>query len=174
MRGEINVKGEINGVSFNTCLFPSKAASHILLVNKKMQKAAGVREGATADFVLERDSKKRVATTLDSLKRILDGDRTLRLWYDGLNQSTRNDIATWVNDPKGEDARARRTDQIAGRLLAVMDAEREIPPILQVAFARSPQARAAWEKCRQPNGVRTCSGFFTTRRQKAACSGSRR
>jgi uncharacterized protein YdeI (YjbR/CyaY-like superfamily) len=144
--GQINVKGEINGLPFRTCLFPTKEGGHILLVNKKMQNAAGVRPGAPADFKLELDTEKRIARTPDSLRCILAEDRYLRRWYDGLNQSTRNDIAKWLTEPKSEDARARRVEQIAERLLAVMDAERELPPILQVAFARNPQARAGWEK----------------------------
>jgi uncharacterized protein YdeI (YjbR/CyaY-like superfamily) len=144
--GQINVKGEINDFPFRTCLFPNRAGGHILLVNKKMQRAAGVRAGATADFQLELDTEKRIATTPDALKRILAGDRSLRRWYDGLNQSTRNDIAKWVNEPQSEVARALRVEQIAERLLAVMDAEKELPPILQLAFARNPQARDGWER----------------------------
>lgn len=146
MCGQINVKGEINGFAFRTCLFPTQTGGHILLVNKRMQKAAGVRAGATADFSLEFDAEKRIAKTPDSLQRILAGDRTLRRWYYELNQSTKNDIAKWVNEPKSEAARARRVEQIAERLLAVMDAERELPPILQVAFARNPKARDGWDK----------------------------
>ena len=96
--------------------------------------------------MLELDAEKRIAKTPDSLKRILAEDRSLRRWYDELNQSTKNDIAKWVNDPKSEAARRRRVDQIAERLFAVMDAERELPPILQVAFARNPLARDGWEK----------------------------
>ncbi len=49
-----------------------------------------------------------------------------------------------MTDPKSADARIRRAEQIAERLLAVMDAERELPPILQVAFARHPRAREGW------------------------------
>jgi uncharacterized protein YdeI (YjbR/CyaY-like superfamily) len=146
MRGQINVKGEINRFPFRTCLFPRTGGGHILLVNKKMQKAAGLRVGATADFRLELDARKRIAAIPQSLQKILASDRALRDWYEDLNQSTKNDIAKWVTDPKSEAARARRVEQIAERLLAVMDAERELPPILQVAFARNPQARDGWEK----------------------------
>ena len=145
-RGQINVKGEINGFPFRTCLFPTKAGEHILLVNKQMQKAARVRAGAAADFRLEADTRKRIATTPDSLEQILAEDRALHHWYDELNQSTRNDIAKWISQAKSEGARARRAEQIAERLLSVMDAEREEPPVLQVAFARNPRARAGWER----------------------------
>jgi uncharacterized protein YdeI (YjbR/CyaY-like superfamily) len=34
---------------------------------------------------------------------------------------------------------------MAERLFAVMDAERELPPILQLAFARNPGARQGWD-----------------------------
>ena len=40
----------------------------------------------------------------------------------------------------------RRAEQIAERLLNVMDAERELPPVLQVAFARHPGAREGWDE----------------------------
>jgi len=146
MRGQINVKGEINGFPFRTCLFPTAEGRHILLVNKRMQKAARVKAGASAHFQLELDSDKRVSEVPAHLKRILGEDRSFRRWYDQLNQSTRNDIAKWVNEPVSATARERRAGQIAERLLAVMDAERELPPILQVAFARKPRAREGWEK----------------------------
>lgn len=145
MRGQINVKGEINGFGFRTCLFPCAGGGHILLVNKRMQKGARVSAGASARFRIELDIEKRVARMPDELKRILAEDRSFGRWYDQLNQSTRNDIAKWVNEPKSAEARGRRAEQIAERLLAVMDAERELPPILQVAFARNPRARAGWE-----------------------------
>jgi uncharacterized protein YdeI (YjbR/CyaY-like superfamily) len=146
MRGQIKVKVEINGCSFRTSLFPTAEGVHILLVNKRMQKAARVRAGDSARFQIERDIQKRVVTVPDPLKRILAEDRSFRRWYDQLNHSTRNDIAMWVSEPKSAEARVRRAEQIAERLLAVMDAERELPPILQVAFARNPRAREGWDR----------------------------
>jgi uncharacterized protein YdeI (YjbR/CyaY-like superfamily) len=63
-----------------------------------------------------------------------------------LNYSTRNDIAKWITEPRGAEARARRADQIAERMLNVMEAERELPPILQLAFARHPRAGEGWDR----------------------------
>lgn len=94
---------------------------------------------------MELDSEERTVTIPDELKRILSEDRSLRRWYDGLNHSTRNDIAKWIGEPKGAEARVRRAEQIAERLLAVMEAEQELPPILQRAFARHPRAREGWD-----------------------------
>jgi uncharacterized protein YdeI (YjbR/CyaY-like superfamily) len=146
LRGQIKVKGEINGFAFRTSLFPTREGWHFLLINKRMQNGARAVEGSVARFQMELDSEERTVTIPDELKRILSDDRSLRSWYDGLNYSTRNDIATWVTEPKGGDARIRRAEQIAERLLAVMEAERELPPILQVAFARHPRAREGWDR----------------------------
>jgi len=145
MRGQIKVKGEINGFAFRTSLFPTREGRHILLVNKRMQKGARAVEGSVARFQIELDREERTVTIPAELERILGEDRSLRRWYDELNHSTRNDIAKWITEPKSAEARVRRAEQIAERLLAVMEAERELPPILQVAFARHPRARAGWD-----------------------------
>ena len=145
MRGQIKVKGEINGFAFRTSLFPTREGWHFLLVNKRMQKGARVAEGSVARFQMELDTEERSVTIHDELKRLLREDRSLRLWYDKLTPSTRADIAKFVTDPKSTEARIRRAEQIAERLLAVMEAERELPPILQVAFARHARAREGWD-----------------------------
>lgn len=144
-RGQIKVKGEINGFGFRTSLFPTREGWHFLLVNKKMQKEARAVEGSVARFQMELDREERTVTIPDELKRLLSEDRSLRRWHDELNHSARNDIAKWITEPKSAAARDRRAEQIAERLLAVMEAERELPPILQVAFARHPRAREGWD-----------------------------
>ena len=145
LRGQIKVKGEINGFAFRTSLFPTREGWHFLLINKRMQKGARAVEGSVAHFQMELDREERTVTIPDELKRILNEDRSLRRWYEGLNHSTRNDIAKWMTEPKSGEARIRRAEQIAERLLAVMEAEQELPPILRVAFARHPRAREGWD-----------------------------
>jgi len=145
LRGEIKVKGDVNGFAFRTSLFPTGTGRHILLVNKRMQKGARAAEGSVARFQIELDREERTAEIPDELERILREDRVFRRWYDGLNHSTRSDIAKWITEVKSDAARMRRAEQIAERLLAVMEAERELPPVLQVAFARHPRAREGWD-----------------------------
>jgi uncharacterized protein YdeI (YjbR/CyaY-like superfamily) len=145
-RGQLRVKGEINGFTFRTSLFPTGQGGHILLVNKKMQKGARAVAGTVARFRIEPDLEKRVVSIPTELSCILSQDRALRSWFDRLNPSTRNDIAKWVGEPKNPETRRRRAEQMAERLLATIDAERDLPPILQVAFTRNPEAREGWER----------------------------
>src|SRR5664279_2479894 len=60
LRGQIKVKGEINGFGFRTSLFPTGQGGHILLVNKRMQAGAGSKEGDVARFELEIDFEERI------------------------------------------------------------------------------------------------------------------
>jgi hypothetical protein len=145
LRGQIKVKGEINGFAFRTSLFPTREGRHFLLVNKKMQKGARAFEGDVARFQIEHDVGERIVIFPSELRQILNEDRSFRRWCEGLNYSTRNDIAKWVAEPKSSEARVRRAEQIAERMLNVMDAERELPPVLQLAFARHPRAREGWD-----------------------------
>jgi len=145
-RGMLRVKGQINGFAFRTSLFPTGRGSHIMVVNKRMQAGGRVKQGALAQFRLEPDTEERIVTVPAELKRILSEDKSFRLWYDQLGYSTRKEVSQWVGQVKSPEARVRRAEQICERLLATMEAERDLPPILQVAFARNLAAREGWER----------------------------
>jgi len=145
-RGMLKVKGEINGFAFRTSLFPTGKGYHYLLVNKRMQAGAGARPGSVAQFRLEPDMEKRIATVPAELQRILNEDRSLRRWFDQLSYSIRKWITDRVVQVKSAEARVRRAEQVAEQLMATMEAERELPPILKLAFAREPRALAGWQR----------------------------
>jgi len=145
-RGMLKVKGEINGFAFRTSLFPTGKGYHYLLVNKRMQAGAAVRPASIALFRLEPDTEKRVATVPAELQHILNEDRSLRRWFGQLTYSTRKWITDLVSQVKSPASRLRRAEQVAEQLMATMEAERELPPILKLAFAREPRALAGWQR----------------------------
>jgi len=145
-RGMLKVKGEINGFPFRTSLFPTGKGNHYLLVNKRMQSGAYAAPGDTAQFRLEPDTEKRVVTVPPELQAILKEDRSFCRWFDKLNYSMRKWICDWVTQVKSAEARVRRAEQVAEQLLATMEAERELPPILKLAFGRDPRAFAGWQR----------------------------
>ena len=144
-RNRLRVKGTINGFPFRTSLFGSARGGHVLLVNKQMQKGAKVRVGGMAEIVLEPDVEERVATVPPELEKLLKQDRMLKKWFGELSYSIRLDIGRNIAAVKGPEARARRADQMAERMLLAIEGERELPPILQVLFRRQPQALAGWQ-----------------------------
>jgi uncharacterized protein YdeI (YjbR/CyaY-like superfamily) len=145
-RARLKVRGEINGFPFRTSLFPTGNGRHMMLVNKQMQAGANAAPGSVAQFRLEPDTGPRIAIVPAELKRAFGGDRLLRRWFARLNYSARKEIADWITQVKSAGARDRRAQQIAERLLATMEAEQELPPILQVAFARNTRAREGWDR----------------------------
>ena len=145
-RGRPKVKGEINGFAFRTSLFPTRDGRHFLLINKRMQKGGRAVVGAIARFRLEPDTEERTLTIPAELKRVLAQDRSVLRWFDQLNYSIRKWIVDWITNVKSAEARVRRSEQVAEQLMSAMEAERELPPMLQLAFARTPRAREGWEQ----------------------------
>ena len=146
MGGRPKVKGEINGFAFRTSLFPVRGGGHFMLVNKKMQAGARAFAGAVAQFRLEPDTEERTITVPTELKRLLAQDRAFGRWFEQLNYSIRKYICNLIREPKSAQARVRRAEQMAERMLATMEAEHELPPILQIEFNRRPHAREGWNR----------------------------
>lgn len=139
------VRGEVNGALFRTSLF-ADGDGYFLLVNRETQKKAGAAFGDSVEIALEPDLEPRPAELPDVLEALLDDEAGLRKWYDGLSESQRREIGKWVLGVKGGEARMRRAQQMAERLLATMEAEVELPPVVARALRTRPKAKAGWER----------------------------
>ena len=149
-RGQIKVQGEINGFAFTATLFPDGHGHHFLIVNKKMLVGGKTAAGLTARFRLQPDTSPRVTVSppAEMLHELGQPKRLLK-FFESLSPSRRQEIAKWIAEPKGEESRRRRSRQIAERLMETMEAERELPPIMQLAFRQNPRAREKWEQMSQ-------------------------
>jgi uncharacterized protein YdeI (YjbR/CyaY-like superfamily) len=166
-RGSIRVMGYINGFPFRTSLFPTGDGSHVLLVNKKMQAGAKAGPGETARFRLEPETEKRVVAIPPELERALSEDRALRRWFDQLSPSARTYMCSVVENVKSDEARERRACQVAEQMLATKEAERELPPVLRLAFARDPGAFKGWQKMPPSHRRHHLLGLFSYRTPEA-------
>lgn len=145
-RGQVRVKGTINGFAFRTTLFPSGDGRHMLLVNKKMQKEGRTSAGDSAGFSLEPDREERTVESPPELLKAINQDRQLRRYFDGMSPSMRRELGKYAAKPKSPESRTRRAEQIAERLMTTMLAERgELPPLLQAALLRNLKAKRGWE-----------------------------
>ncbi|WP_263366032.1 YdeI/OmpD-associated family protein [Edaphobacter bradus] len=145
----LRVKVEAGGEVFRTSLFSFSDAGrggHFILVNKKMQKAAGVRVGGMIDLVVEPDLEQREASIPEELGRLLKSEKALAKWYANLSEAMRREIGKWIDGVKGTEARQRRAEQMAERLMLAMEGEKVLPPVIEVAFRRNPAAAAGWQK----------------------------
>ena len=145
VRGRLRVKGEINGFPFQTSLFPSGKGYHTLLVNKKMQQGANARAGMKANFRLEPDTAKRTVDPPKEMLQVLGQSKRLTKYYASFNDSTRREIARWISLGKQHETRVRRAQQLGVRLMETMEAERQLPPLIERSLALNPLARRGWQ-----------------------------
>jgi uncharacterized protein YdeI (YjbR/CyaY-like superfamily) len=144
-RQGMRVKGTINGFAFRSSLFGSAEKGYVVLVNKTMQRGAQASAGEMAKFTLEPDLEERRATVPPELAKLLKQDRALGRWFAALSYSYRKSICDVASEPKSPEARQRRAEQMAERMMLAMEGEQTLPPLLQVAFRRAPRAQAGWE-----------------------------
>jgi uncharacterized protein YdeI (YjbR/CyaY-like superfamily) len=144
-RVRLRVKVEVGGEVFRTSLFPDPVhGGHYVLVNKKMQKAAGARVGAMVDFTIAPDLEEREAALTPEFEKILKRERTLARWFGAQSGAMQREVGKWLDGVKGSEARERRAEQMAERLILAMEGEKVLPPIIEAAFVRNPEARRGW------------------------------
>src|SRR5215471_8990956 len=83
-RGQLRVKGDINGFAFQSCLFPSGNGRHFMIVNKQMQKGGKVSAGMEARFRMEPDPEERVVPVVPEIDRLLRQSKRLQKFYQSL------------------------------------------------------------------------------------------
>jgi uncharacterized protein YdeI (YjbR/CyaY-like superfamily) len=146
-RGQIKVQGEINGYAFGATLFPDGQGGHFLIVNKKMLSGGRTAAGLTAKFRLQPDTTPRITVPppAELLRELAQSKRLLK-FFESLSPSRRHEIAKWIAQCKTPDARKRRSEQIGEWLMETMEAERALPPIMQLAFRQNPRACEQWNR----------------------------
>jgi len=144
--GTVPVKGTVNGFAFRTSVFPRKDGEHFLLVNKQMQKGAGIRElGDSIEVEMQLDSEKRSVDIPSLLKEELAEEPELLAYFRSFSYSMRKYFADHISQPKNPAIRQRRARELAEVLLQMKEGEEVPPPILAAEFAHNPQARKGWE-----------------------------
>jgi uncharacterized protein YdeI (YjbR/CyaY-like superfamily) len=145
-RGQLRVQGDINGFGFSSSLFPTGNGGHFLLVNKKMQKGGKTAAGLKAKFNLQPDpASRKIVLPKELIKELEQSQRLLKV-FESLSNSVRNWFTKMVADPKSPEARVRRARQIAELLMETMEAEKDLPPMIQLALRQNPRAREKWEQ----------------------------
>lgn len=164
----LRVKVEVAGEVFRTSLFPDAASGgHFVLVNKQMQKAAGMKLGGMIDLAVEPDTEEREAWVPTELEKLLKQEKALAKWYAKLSESMRRELAKYIDGASGAVGRQTRAEQTAERLMLAMEGEKELPPVLEAAFLRSPAARKGWRMMTLTQRRRHLLGVFYYRSPEA-------
>jgi uncharacterized protein YdeI (YjbR/CyaY-like superfamily) len=145
-RARVKVVLEVNGFAYRTSLFPTRGGEHFVLINKKVQRGAGISLGSTAKFTLRPDLEPREITPPPELVEALKEDRALRKWFERLPYSQRKWLSDIVADAKAAETRRSRAARVAEQVMEAMEAEAELPPMMRLAFKRIAGAEKAWQQ----------------------------
>ena len=161
VRGEV-VVAKTMSVAFATSLFPvpGQPGHYSFLVTNRVQREAHLAAGSLGEFLLEPDLEPRPAELPEELASLLDEEPELRDYYDSLSESTRREIGKWLLNVKSDESRNKRAGQMAERLLAAMEGEQHLPPVIAVAFKSRPKAAKGWEKMTKTQQRQELLGVF--------------
>jgi uncharacterized protein YdeI (YjbR/CyaY-like superfamily) len=166
--GRVAVRGTANGFPFRTSLFPKADCPHFLMLNKQVQKGAGnIQVGDKVDITIEADEEERKIEMPDILKRALSEDKALLKYFKQFAYSMQKYMVDYTMEPKSADARQRRAENIAMRLMECMDGEAVLPPILEQHLAHNPKARKGWETMPQSHRRQHLFGIFSLQGHEA-------
>jgi hypothetical protein len=117
-RGQVMVKGTINGFHFQTALEPDGNWSHWLNVDKKMQKDANVRAGDTVSLEIEATKDWPEPDIPADLQAALDTDPKVQPLWARITPMARWEWIRWINSTKQTETRKRRIEVSCSKLLA--------------------------------------------------------
>lgn len=110
-RGQVHVRGTLDGFPFRLPLTLDEDGHHVLLVNKQLRNTIGKTWGLSVHVTMSPDTDEPTFTVPDDLARALDR-AGLRAKFDQLAYPYRREYVQWVERAKKPDARARRITEV--------------------------------------------------------------
>jgi hypothetical protein len=110
-RGQVAVRGTINGVEFQTVLEPDGNSGHWMRVDDALQHAAGLSAGedATLDIEVTKDWPEP-SVPPDLAAALAAAPQDIRDLWNETTPMARWEWVRWVNATKNPDTRSRRVD----------------------------------------------------------------
>jgi len=110
-RGQVSVRGTINGHQFQTVLEPDGEFGHWMKLDRKLQKSAALKAGDTATLEVESVKAWPEPSVPQDLKTALAGapQRIRDMWKE-ITPMARWEWVRWVNATPNPDTRKRRVE----------------------------------------------------------------
>jgi hypothetical protein len=117
-KGQVKIKGTVNGVPFLSSLMPHGDGTHFLVVNRPTRDAAKVKEGARVRIVLVADTEPRVIQAPPDLERALAKNKSAAAAWEKLAPSRKKAYVLWITEAKKEETRQRRIEKAVAKVAA--------------------------------------------------------
>ena len=117
IKGQVPVRGTINGIPYENFLLPQGEGVHILVVKKDIRDRAGVTAGDVAEVTLERDSEPRQVEVPEDLAEALSASPGAQQVFDKLGYSHRKAYCDHITQARKTETRQRRAAKCVELLL---------------------------------------------------------
>jgi hypothetical protein len=108
-RGQVAVRGTINGHTFQSVLEPDGSFGHWMSVNHRLQQAAGLRAGDTATVEVEPTKEwPEPRVPADLREALADAPQAIRDLWDAITPMARWEWVRWVAATRNPGTRSRR------------------------------------------------------------------
>ena len=115
-RGQLRVKGTIDGHTFQSSIAPMGGGSHVLGLHKATREAIGKSVGDRVSLVLEPDTAERTVVVPDDFRKALERDRKAQRIFDGFAYTHRKEYVQWIESAKRPETRLRRIAEAVSRI----------------------------------------------------------
>lgn len=116
VRGQIKVKGTVNGVPIRASLMPNGDGTHYMVVKQSVRDEAGVTAGDTVLIAIEPDTDERTVDVPEDFQEALGADAEASAFFEKLSYSHRKEYVEWILSAKKEETRAKRIGQAVDML----------------------------------------------------------
>lgn len=115
-RGQLRVKGTIDGHPFQSSLAPMGGGTHLLGLHKATREAIGKAIGARVAVVLEPDLAERPVVVPDDFARALTANPPAAARFETFAYTHRKEYVQWIEEAKRPETRQRRISEAVTRI----------------------------------------------------------
>jgi hypothetical protein len=115
-RGQVRVKGTIDGHAFKSSLAPMGGGTHLLGLHKATREAVGKSIGDTVKLVIEADNEERTVVIPDDFQRALARSPKAKESFENFAYTHRKEYVQWIESAKKPETRQRRISDAVTRI----------------------------------------------------------
>ena len=115
-RGQLRVKGTIDGQPFQSSMAPMGGEHHVLGLHKATREAIGKSVGDTVRLEVQPDTEQRTVIVPDDFRKALAANQPAKEAFDRFAYTHRKEYVGWIESAKRPETRQRRIADAVSRI----------------------------------------------------------
>ena len=126
-KGQVKVKGTINGHPYRSSAMPKGDGSHFLVVNKTIRDKINATQGDKVQVVMDVDAGARRVAVPDDLQRELVKQPKAKAIFEKFSYSRQSEYVTWIESAKTNETRLNRIQAAVDRIAQGLGLKEKAP-----------------------------------------------